>query len=68
MDYNKTDESFWCLAKYQAEQADKPKKKKKHKPSDDISPEKAEEMLENPPHGQPLSEKQERMLHAAASK
>lgn len=40
----------------------------KHKPSSHISPEKAREMLKNPPGGKPLTEKQRRMLQAAVHK
>jgi hypothetical protein len=44
------------------------KKDESTQPSDEISKPKAEEMLENPPHDQPLTEPQEKMLQAAAHK
>lgn len=44
------------------------KKKAAKQPSQKIAPAKAREMLKNPPHGQPLTRKQEKMLHAAANR
>lgn len=43
-------------------------KKGKSKPSRRIAPEKAREMLKNPPHNKPLTPAQERLFQAAAHK